>query len=62
MRVRFNGTTVETGASTLAELLGDLPEGHAAAVNNVVVPRSAHCAHPLVNGDVVELVTAVAGG
>jgi sulfur carrier protein len=62
MRVTLNGTPVDTDASTLAGLLGDLPDGHAAAVNGEVVPRSAHAAHPLAAGDVVEVVTAVAGG
>ena len=62
MRVTLNGRPTETDASTLTDLLGDLPEGHAAAVNGAVVPRSAHRSHRLDTGDVVEVVTAVAGG
>jgi len=66
MRVTLNGATVDTTSVTLdallADVLGGLPEGHAVAVNGEVVPRAAHGARPLAAGDVVEVVTAVAGG
>lgn len=62
MRVTVNGRPVDTEASTLLDLLGVLPDGHAAAVNGEVVPRSAHPSHPVTAGDAVEVVTAVAGG
>lgn len=62
MKITLNGSVVETAAPTLALLLGDLPRGHAVAVNGEVVPRSAHHAHPVAEGDEVEVVEAVAGG
>lgn len=62
MRVTLNGLPVATDALTVAGLVGSLPDGHAVAVNGEVVPRSAHGVRPLTEGDVIELVTAVAGG
>lgn len=38
------------------------PAGVAVAVNGAVVPRSAWSTHHLDDGDVVEVVTAKAGG
>ena len=62
MLITLNGTVVETGAPTLALLVGELPSGHAVAVNGEVVPRSAHAYRRLVDGDAIEVVAAVAGG
>lgn len=62
MLITVNGSAVETAAHTVALLLGELPPGHAVAVNDEVVPRSAHCTHPVTEGDRVEVVEAVAGG
>lgn len=64
MNVTLNGE-----AQSLAELttVGDLvasqpKQSMAVAVNGAVIPRSAHATTRLQDGDVVELVTAVAGG
>ena len=62
MRITLNGSAVETAAPTVALLLGDLPAGHAVAVNREVVPRSAHPSHRIADGDEIEVVEAVAGG
>lgn len=62
MLITLNGAVVETAAPTLALLLGDVPAGRAVAVNDEVVPRSAHRTHPVAEGDTVEVVEAVAGG
>lgn len=62
MLITLNGTVVETVAPTLASLLGDLPPGRAVALNGAVVPRSTHHNHLVTEGDVVEVVEAVAGG
>lgn len=66
MRIILNGTPTDTTATTLAGLLDDLsddlPDGHAVAVDGEVVPRAAHGDRALVDGAVVEVVTAVAGG
>jgi len=62
MRITLNGAVVETAAPTVALLLGDLPPGHAVAVNREVVPRSAQVTHPVTDGDEIEVVEAVAGG
>jgi sulfur carrier protein len=62
MRLTLNGAPVDTGVSTLLGLVGHLPPGHAAAVNDQVVPRAEHGSWVLVDGDRVEVVTAVPGG
>ena len=62
MLITINGSVVETAAHTVTLLLGDLPPGHAVAVNGEVVPRSAHATHQVTDGDDVEVVEAVAGG
>jgi sulfur carrier protein len=64
--ITCNGETV-TDAATVAELLerrlGDTrPHGVAVAVNEEVVPRGEWASWQLVDGDVVEVVTAVQGG
>ena len=62
MRITLNGTPTDTEATTLRSLLGDPPDGHAVALNGEVVPRAALADRVLSGGDVVEVVTAVAGG
>lgn len=62
MLITINGSVVETAAHTVTLLLGDLPPGHAVAVNGEVIPRSVHATHPVTDGDDVEVVEAVAGG
>ena len=62
MLITVNGSVVETAAHTVSLLLGDLPAGHAVAVNGEVVPRSTHATHPVIDGDEVDVVEAVAGG
>lgn len=61
MKILLNGEhrVVDPGA-TVADLLPD-PTGHAVAVNDEVLPRSEHDLR-LLEGDVVEIVTAVQGG
>lgn len=62
MRITLNGTPIETPAGgTIAALVATADEWCAVAVNGEVVPRSAHDRR-LVEGDRVEIVTAVAGG
>ena len=62
MRVTLNGVPLDVDTTTLGGLLGPVPRGHAAAVNGEVVPRSEHLDRRLADGDVVDMVTAVAGG
>lgn len=62
MLITVNGSVVETAAPTVSLLLGDLPPGHAVAVNGEVVPRSALGRHAIAPGDEIEVVEAVAGG
>lgn len=63
--LHVNGRPLSTPATTVADLLRaqvGAPEGHAVAVDGVVVPRAAHAGTPLRDGAVVEIVTAVQGG
>ena len=46
----------------LVRALGVPVDGVAVAVNLSVVPRSAHAAHALADGDRVEVIQAVGGG
>lgn len=62
MRLILNGVPLDADATTLLDLVGPLPGGQAAAVNHAVVPRAEHGRHVLADGDVVDVVTAVAGG
>lgn len=66
MIITLNGVATESRAGTVAELLADVPgpapDGVAVAVNGEVVPRGDHATHRLVEGDVVDVVRAVAGG
>ncbi|MDR7252198.1 sulfur carrier protein [Nocardioides sp. BE266] len=62
MRLTLNGVLLDADADTLHDLVGPLPSGHAVAVNHEVVPRAEHASRLLVDGDVVDVVTAVSGG
>lgn len=62
MRLTLNGVALDADAATLIDLVGTLPHGQAVAVNHEVVPRAEHQGRLLVDGDVVDVVTAVAGG
>jgi sulfur carrier protein len=65
-RVEVNGAPWdEPSASTVADLVErwcPSPRGIAVARNGDVVPRSCWARTPLVEGDRIEIVTAVAGG
>ncbi len=66
MNVTVNGTTRKLpGATSIADLLKELgvpSEGTAVALNGSVVPRKEHGTAILADGDVVEVIRAVAGG
>ncbi|MFF4605462.1 sulfur carrier protein ThiS [Streptomyces sp. NPDC001339] len=66
LSVSVNGEAREIpGGLTLDRLVATLstaPSGVAAAVNDVVVPRTRWSATPLGDGDRVEVLTAVQGG
>lgn len=62
MHLTLNGVPLDVDVTTLADLVGPLPTGQAAAVNLEVVPRADHGRVVLADGDVVDVVTAVAGG
>lgn len=64
MRITVNGDVqVFDHPLTVAALAAEQPKrSMAIAVNGNVVPRSAHATTELQDGDVVEIVTAVAGG
>ncbi|MBE7323911.1 sulfur carrier protein ThiS [Nocardioides sp. Y6] len=68
MLITLNGHPAEVAPGHVADLLaGMLPapdgtRGVAVAVNGEVVPRAAHPRTPLHPGDVVDVVSAVAGG
>jgi len=62
MHIVLNGQPFAVAESlTLADMIA-ARHGVAVAVNGEVVPRAQHPAHPLHDGDVVEVVTAVQGG
>jgi sulfur carrier protein len=66
MKLMVNGEAMELpAAATLAELVARLDlKGQRVAfeVNGAIVPRSQRDAHPLGDGDKVEVVTAIGGG
>ena len=66
MRAVVNGEPRELAEGTtvaqLLEQLGLVRRGIAVAVNDGVVPGSAHAQQPLHDGDRVEIIVAVAGG
>lgn len=65
MKIIVNGTAVETGATTLAELLEELGKGAAkvaTALNEDFVPAGARPTQALSAGDRVEIVSPRQGG
>ncbi|MEG9226684.1 sulfur carrier protein ThiS [Aeromicrobium sp. Sec7.5] len=67
MPLTLNGEPFDELAETVADLVRSHltdsgPRGVAVAVNAAVVPRSEWSRHRLVDGDAVEVVTAVQGG
>ena len=64
MIVTVNGdATVLDGPTSVANLVASQPKrSMAVAVNGTVVPLSAHPTTFVNDGDVIEIVTAVAGG
>lgn len=62
MHLTLNGVAHVADVTTLLELVGPLPDGHAVAINHEVVPRAEHGTRLLVDDDVVDVMTAVAGG
>jgi sulfur carrier protein len=66
MQVTINGRAHQlAGGVSLAhavELLTRSPSGVAAAINGAVIPRTAWDSTALVDGDQVEVLTAVQGG
>lgn len=66
MTVTVNGTTRKLlGSTSIADLLKELgvsSEGTAVALNGAVVPRKEHSTAMLADGDLVEVIRAVAGG
>ncbi|MFE3636902.1 sulfur carrier protein ThiS [Streptomyces cellostaticus] len=66
MRVSVNGERREiapgTALDALVRTLTAAPSGVAAAVNETVVPRARWAATALLDGDRVEVLTAVQGG
>ena len=67
MTITLNGTSTETDASTIAQLLESLNipaerKGTAVAVNDDVVPRSRWNETALNDGDRVEVIRAAQGG
>ena len=66
MRLIVNGEPLELPASaTLAALVAQLDlagQRVAFEVNGTIVPRSQRDAHPLRDGDKVEVVSAIGGG
>ena len=64
MTITLNGdTTVLDGPTSVADLIASQPKrSMAVALNGQVIPQSAHATTFIAVGDVVEIVTAVAGG
>jgi len=64
MTITLNGdTTSLDGPTSVADLVAAQPKrSMAVAVNGTVVPLSAHPTTFVNDGDIVEIVTAVAGG
>jgi sulfur carrier protein len=62
VHLTLNGAGRDTDAATLLDLVGPIPDGQAVAVNHEVVPRAEHGTRLLADGDVVDVVAAVAGG
>lgn len=64
MKILLNGVVTDCDARSLSDLVDLLAPGPGSAVarNGVVVPRGEVASTRLAEGDVVEVVSAVAGG
>ena len=65
MRVELNGRTIETGATTLAELMAEQqidPRTVATALNVEFVPRSRYASQQLEAGNQLEILSPMQGG
>ena len=66
MHITLNGDACDcapgTTVSTLLDAAGYAGKRVAVEVNLEIVPRSAHAAHLLADGDRVEIVHAIGGG
>ncbi|HEV2608517.1 MAG TPA: sulfur carrier protein ThiS [Xanthomonadaceae bacterium] len=66
MQIQLNGQTQSLDdIPTVAELLkrnGYTGRRVAVEINQAIVPRSAHATHRVVEGDRIEVVTALGGG
>ena len=65
MRLTVNGRSLDTEAASVLALVESITQarrGVAVAVNGEVVPRSSWPVTSLVDGDLVEVLTAAQGG
>lgn len=65
MRVELNGRTIETSATTLAELMEEQqidPRTVATALNGEFVPRSRYTSQQLEAGNQLEILSPMQGG
>ncbi|MGC0885046.1 sulfur carrier protein ThiS [Pantoea agglomerans] len=65
MRVELNGRTIETSATTLAELMAEQqidPRTVATALNGEFVPRSCYASQQLEAGNQLEILSPMQGG
>ncbi|WP_313653272.1 sulfur carrier protein ThiS [Pantoea sp.] len=65
MQVELNGRTIETDASTLAELMAEQQidmRSVATALNGTFVPRSGYASQRLETGSQVEILSPMQGG
>jgi sulfur carrier protein len=64
MRVELNGRTIETSATTLAELMEQEidPRTVATALNGEFVPRSRYASQQLEAGNQLEILSPMQGG
>ncbi|MGD9427177.1 sulfur carrier protein ThiS [Pantoea sp. NSTU24] len=65
MQVELNGRTIETAASTLAELMAEQQfdiRSVATALNGAFVPRSSYARQQLEAGCQVEVLSPMQGG
>ncbi|CAB4857916.1 unannotated protein [freshwater metagenome] len=65
IEVEFNGSSVSSLATSVADFVEErsLPRvGVAVAINGSVIPRSEWAVTALLHADVIEIVTAAAGG
>lgn len=65
MRIELNGRAIETGATTLAELMQEQqidPRTVATALNGEFVPRSRYASQRLEAGNQLEILSPMQGG